>query len=410
MALRRSFLTIATAAVLAVSVAPAATATTDPDAREAASILATAEAGEPVTVVTTIDTPSGPTFETTVADSRREALGEITDALDEPGTVGVDVAHPVSIAGTLDTAAPVTSTARRPKRVNDSLRSRQWSLTRLWAEKVWRKSSGKGAVVAVIDTGVQATHPDLKGRVLKGYDFIGGDRSANDSNGHGTHVAGIVAATANNKRGIAGLAPSARILPVRVLDSAGNGNTLTVARGINYAVRKGADVINLSLAGTQSDVHIEAAVRNAIRRGVVVVAAAGNAGCSAPTSYPAALPGVIGVGATDRRNRVPGFSNCGTYVDLVAPGVSIRSTMIKRSAPGLGCSYGSSYCSLSGTSMASPHVAAAAAILVSRTRHRLGVTKMTRLLTSRADDRGQRGYDRVTGHGLLNIRRTLKGR
>lgn len=409
MALRRSFLTIATAAVLAVGMAPAATATTDPDAREAAAILATAEAGGPVTIVTTVQTPTGPTFETTVADTRREALADITDALDEPGTVGVDVAHPVSIAGTLDDA-PVAATARAPRRANDSLRSRQWSLTRLHAEKVWRKSRGKGAVVAVIDTGVQATHPDLKGRVMKGYDFIGGDRSANDGNGHGTHVAGVIAANAGNRRGIAGLAPSSRILPVRVLDSAGNGNTLTVARGINYAVRKRADVINLSLAGTQSDVHIEAAVRNAIRRGVVVVAAAGNQGCAAPTAFPAALPGVIGVGATDRRGRVASFSNCGSYVDVVAPGVSIRSTMIKRPGPGLPCTYGSSYCSLSGTSMASPHVAAAAAILVSRTRHRLGVTTMSKLLTTRADDRGVPGYDTVSGYGLLNVRRTLKGR
>lgn len=398
MALRRIILTLTTGAALAISVSPAATAGVDPVDPEAAAILATAPAGKPVTVVTTTQTADGPRFETTVADSRAEALKAISSALDEPAA-SVDISHPVSIA----------TTAQGTRRSNDSQRDRQWALNRLGAEKVWRKSRGKGIVVAVIDTGVQAGHPDLKGRVLKGRDYVQDDRSASDLNGHGTHVAGIIAANENNKRGIAGLAPSAKILPVRVLNSAGNGNTLAVARGIRWAVNQDADVINLSLAGDQPDGHVEAAVRYAAKRNVVVVAAAGNRGCAGPTSYPAAYPGVIAVGAINRNGGVEPYSNCGPYVDLVAPGTNIRSTMIRRPSLSLPCSRGKDYCMISGTSMASPYVAAAAAIVLARTRHKLGPIRVARLLTSRADDAAAPGFDNAAGNGILNVNRSLFG-
>jgi len=389
-----------------------ARAATDPVDPQAAGILASATAGDPVTVVTTTLTATGPRFATTVADSRTEALELISSALDGPATTGVDVAHPVSIAVTTakTPTAPKTNAARHAKRANDSLRARQWALTRLDAERVWRKSSGRGVVVAVVDTGVQADHPDLSGRVLKGRDFIESDRVANDRNGHGTHVAGTIAAKTGNKRGIAGLANSAKILPVRVLNSAGAGNTVTVARGIVYAVNKGADVINLSLAGDRPDAQVEAAIRYAAARNVVVVAAAGNRGCAAPTTFPAAYPGVIGVGAINRYGAVASYSNCGDYVDVVAPGTSIRSTMIRKPSLMLPCAYGKSYCLLTGTSMASPHVAAAAAIVISRTRHRLSAARVEALVTTLADDIGTPGYDTSSGYGIVNIKRSLAGR
>lgn len=411
MAPRRSILTLTTGLALIFAAVPAATATAGPGAvdGEAASILATAStpAGQPVTVVTTTQTSTGPRFTTEVADTRSEALDLIGTALERPATADVDVSHTVSIASTT-TSAPVSSASRR--RANDSQRSRQWALTVLDAEKVWRKSTGRGTVVAVVDTGVRATHPDLKGQVLKGWDFVGSDRSPDDNNGHGTHVAGIIAAKANNKRGIAGLAPRSRILPVKVLNSAGAGNTVDVSRGIVYAVNKGADVINLSLAGEQTDGQLEAAIAYAVRRHVVVVAAAGNSGCAAPTSYPAAYPGVIGVGAANRSGNPASFSNCGPYVDVIAPGTGIRSTSIPRPSPYLGCSYGNDYCSLDGTSMASPFVAAAAAVVISRTHHRLGPKAVQQLLTTRATDVGAPGYDTAAGFGLLNVKRALAGR
>lgn len=384
---------LVTGLALAISMAPAAQAA--PVDREAASILADAPKGEPVTVVTTTQTADGPQFSTEVADSRGDALDLISDALDEPATE-VDVAHPVSIAGT--------------RRSNDTFRPQQWALNKLKAEKNWRKSRGKGVVVAVIDTGVRAGHPDLKGRVKKGWDFIGSDGAASDMNGHGTHVAGAIAANSNNRRGVAGLAPSAKILPVRVLDASGNGNTAVVARGIVYAVNKGADVINLSLAGERPDAQTRAAVAYAIRKNVVVVAAAGNRGCGAPTTYPAAYPNVIGVGAIDRYNRVAPYSQCGSYVDVVAPGSSIASTMIYRSDPAFGCGYGTSYCRLSGTSMATPYASASAALLISRTKGKMRASKVRRLMTAKASNIGPRGRDAASGHGVVNPWRMMAGR
>ncbi|MET0930370.1 MAG: S8 family serine peptidase [Aeromicrobium sp.] len=401
MADHRTFLALTTVLALALGLASPAGAGTDPVAGEAAGILATATSGEPVTVVTTTDTADGPQFTTEVAESRGEARDLIESALDTPGTT-VDIAHPVSIA------------ARKAKRANDTYRDTQWALNRLKAETVWKKSAGQGVVVAVLDTGVRPDHPDLPGRVLKGWDFISSDNRATDGNGHGTHVAGIIAARSDNRRGIAGLANRARILPVRVLDSAGNGNTATVARGITYAVRKGADVINLSLAGDEPDGQMEAAIAYAIRKGVVVVAAAGNSGCGQPKSYspayPAAYPGVIGVGAIDRNARVAGYSNCGSYIDVVAPGSSIVSTTTYRPQYQLGCEYGLSYCRLSGTSMATPYAAAAAAILISRSKHRMSGGKVKAIMLAKADDIGARGRDVNAGYGVINPKRMLSGR
>ncbi|MET1038592.1 MAG: S8 family serine peptidase [Aeromicrobium sp.] len=403
MADRRIILAVTTVLALGLGVGSPATASTSAAAveKEAAGILATATAGEPLTVVTTTQTADGPRFTTEEAGTRGEALDLIAEALDEPG-VSVDVAHPMSIA------------ASKPRRVNDTYRTQQWALNRLEAETVWRKSSGKGIVVAVLDTGVRANHPDLRGRVVKGWDFIGSDNVANDANGHGTHVAGIIAARRNNDRGIAGLASQATILPVRVLDGNGNGNTATVARGITYAVKKGADVINLSLAGQTGDRHVAAAVAYAVKKGVVVVAAAGNSGCGQARSYtpayPAVYPGVIAVGATDRYDNVAPYSNCGSYVDVVAPGSSIVSTTVYAPHGGLGCGYGDNYCRLNGTSMATPYAAASAAVLMSRTRNRLGGAKIRAIMTGQAVDIGAPGRDSLAGYGLISPKRMMYGR
>lgn len=387
---------------LVVGSAPAATAGPTAIDREVAAVLATAPVGEPLTVVTTTQTGNGPRFTSQRASSRSEARDLIAAALSDRSTAGVGLDHPVSVA---DADARHSS-----KRANDTLRDRQWGLSRLQAEKVWRKSTGKEVVVAVVDSGVSRHHPDLVGQVLKGHDFVADDDAPDDNNGHGTHVAGIIAATADNKRGMAGLASSAKILPVRVLDAAGNGTTLTVARGIAYAVRKGANVINLSLTGDQQDPQVEAAVKYATDNDVVVIAAAGNQGCAGPTAYPAAYPGVIGVGALDRHGVVPSFSACGDSVDIVAPGRQVISTMIKRPGAGLPCTRGRSYCFLDGTSMAAPHAAAAAAILIARTRFRLSAVEVGDIMRTSADDIGVPGVDPSSGAGALNVRRMLTGR
>lgn len=391
---------MATGMVVAISLAPPAQAAASPTDREAAGILAEATPGEPLTVVTTTETANGPQFSTEVADSRGEALKLISTALAEPTTAAVDLAQPMSIAA---------KKKKKSRRANDMYRPQQWGLNRLGAETAWRKSTGRKVVVAVVDTGVRANHPDLRGRVMKGRDFIDGG-SASDANGHGTHVAGIIAARSNNKRGIAGLAPSSRILPVRVLDAAGNGSSATVARGIVYAVNKGADVINLSLAGAQSDGQTRAAVAYAVRRNVVVVAAAGNSGCGAPAAYPAAYPNVIGVGAIDRNGNVAPYSQCGSYVDVVAPGSSIVSTTIYSPHPGLGCGHGINYCVLNGTSMATPFAAASAALLISRTKGKLRAGKVRAIMTAKARNIGPRGRDVWSGRGVIDPRRMMAGR
>lgn len=359
--------------------------------RTASKILATATAGEPLKVVTTTRTSGAPKITTAVASSRSNALELIASRLAKSSTIGVDMAHPVRIATT-----------------NDTYRSRQWALTRFKAETAWKTATGRGVVVAVIDTGVRFSHPDFEGRVLKGYDVLRPGTASSDENGHGTHVAGIIAAMANNRRGIAGLARHARILPVRVLDKNGSGDTAGVAQGIVWAVDHGADVLNLSLSATRSDSATQAAVAYAVSKNVVVVAAAGNSGCGllgSPRTYPAAYDGVLGVGAITSSGAVSSFSNCGSYVDVVAPGSGIVSTMTRAPAKALGCS--ANYCTLSGTSMASPYVAAAAALEIQNIGRGWKQASVRAVIESTADDIGSRGRDNRSGTGILNPRRML---
>jgi hypothetical protein len=254
----------------------------------------------------------------------------------------------------------------------------QWALADIDAPRAWDAvPSARRAVVAVIDSGVRLEHPDLadalwtnEGEVpgnglddddngyvddVAGWDFVDDDadpspEGAGDAANHGTHVAGIVAATSGNKVGIAGVAPGALVMPIRAMQG-GAGRSDWVADGIDYAVRNGARVVNLSLGGAYSRL-VDDAIARAWREGVAVVAAAGNQGGSVAT-FPAASrsPGVLGVAATNPSRRLASFSNVGAGVDLGAPGVDILST------------FGASgYRGMSGTSMAAPHVAGALAL------------------------------------------------
>src|SRR3954469_8757552 len=206
----------------------------------------------------------------------------------------------------------------------DPLRAQQWGLDMINADAAHATSTGSGAVVAVIDTGVLASHEDLAGRLLPGYDFVDNDSDPNDGNGHGTHVTGIVAADEGNGLGIEGVAPGAKVMPIRVLDDDGNGTGEKVAKGIDYAVAHNADVINLSLGGDAigtilgGDDAFTKSVQNALDKGVVVIAAAGND--TAPfCEQPEVTGAILCVGAVDRRNMRSFYSSSG---DLVAPGGS----------------------------------------------------------------------------------------
>ena len=239
-----------------------------------------------------------------------------------------------------------------------------WNLDMIGAPEAWATNTngpgatGKGVTIAVVDTGIDYNHLEFEGRIRAGYDFVDGDSIAEDSNGHGTHVAGTIAA-AKDGRGMTGVAHDAKIMPIRVLDENGAGYLSDVIRGIRWATNNGADVINLSLGGTGYSQAMADAIRHASSRGTVVVMAAGNEGGASP-EYPAAhaIDHGIAVGAVQRDGRLANFSNrAGSQLlDYVtAPGVGITSTLP-----------GNRYGRYSGTSMAAPHVAGVAGLLKSQ--------------------------------------------
>jgi hypothetical protein len=262
-----------------------------------------------------------------------------------------------------------------------------WGISRIGANKVWENSSGSGVKVAIVDTGIQSNHPDLSSNISGGYDFVNNDTSAMDDNGHGTHVAGIVASTMNGV-GNVGASYSAQLMPVKVLNESGYGYLSDVAKGIYYAADNGARIINLSLGTDYDSDTLRKAVQYAANKGALLVAAAGN-NYGAPCSYPAAYSSVICVVAIDQYNKLAGFSNVGG--ELAAPGVSNYSTYIN-----------SSYAKLSGTSMASPHVAGSAALVMSACDG-CTTTEIRTVLRETAIDLGALDYDIIFGYGLVNL-------
>lgn len=248
---------------------------------------------------------------------------------------------------------------------NDPYYNKQYGLRIIKANQAWNTTKGRRlATIAVIDTGAQRNHPDLKGKLLTGYNFVGGNANTNDDNGHGTHVSGIAAAITNNKTGVAGTAWRNRILPVKSFDSNGTSTTDLIVKGILYAADQGAKVINMSFGGGSYSQTEADACAYAIKKGAVLVASAGNDGSSAK-SYPAAYPGVLSVAATDAKNAKASFSNYGKWVSVTAPGVEILSTYI-----------GSKYSYLSGTSMSAPFVSGVAGLLAAKGRTNTRIVKL----------------------------------
>jgi len=249
---------------------------------------------------------------------------------------------------------------------NDPKFTEQWHMKRAGAESAWEYACGQGVTVAVVDTGIACYDEggfmkgtDLAGTTcVDGYNFVGKNKIAADDQGHGTHVAGTIAQTTNNGVGVAGLAHCAKLMPVKVLSARGWGTMADVAEGIRWAADHGAQVINLSLGAPMKSNVVENAVKHAIKKGVVVVAAAGNSGRS--VGWPAAYPGVIAVSATDKNDSIAWFSSRGPEVSIGAPGVGVTQQTI--------CEAGKNKCEqwgvFNGTSMAAPHVAGAAALLV----------------------------------------------
>lgn len=290
-----------------------------------------------------------------------------------------------AVTSTVDSRAQATA-------VNDPLRSFQWALDYLKADTLQALHDASDVTVAVIDSGVQGSHPDLASVLVSdGTDFVkpGGNGTA-DGNGHGTHVAGIIAAVAGNGVGTVGLAKGAKILPIRVLDDNASGWNSDIAKGIVYAADHGAQVINLSLSSTSKDSVLNAAVQYARSKNVLVVASAGNSRLTgSPIAYPAAFPGVLAVGATDSHGVSAPFSTTGAYVGISAPGVNVLSTY-----------KGSNWTTMSGTSMAAPYVAAAAAVIKSA-KSTLAADQISAALTNTAFDKGVPGRDNEYGAGIV---------
>ena len=307
--------------------------------------------------------------------------------------------------GTLAGLAPRASAS------DDTYTSRQWALRRVGAENAWATGRGKGAVLAVIDSGVDLRHEDLRGSFVPGYDFVDDDSDPSDAFGHGTHVAGIAAARANNETGIAGVAPEVKVMPLRVLDDDGNGTTAGVTAAIHWAVDHGADVVNLSLSDGVTILNLFGspltnALNYAWSKGVVPVIASGN---DASFRTQLRTANALIVTATGPDDRLAPYANSVGFADwgIAAPGGTdadgkasmVYSTIWDRQGR---TRYGWGM----GTSMAAPHVAGAAAIL-----RGLGLSPratVDRLLQT-AKDLGPSGYDSTYGAGRLDVAAAVKG-
>lgn len=286
---------------------------------------------------------------------------------------------------------------------NDPYFSQQWALAKIQAPQAWDITRGASSiVVAIVDTGVDLNHPDLANKLTSSstwYDFGNGDTSPQDTHGHGTHVAGIVAAQSNNGVGVAGIGWETRIMPVKVFpDYSGSATWSAVAQGIRWATDHGANIINLSLGSYSPSQTVQDAIAYANNKGVLVVAAAGNGNTSSPL-YPAALAQSVAVASTNNNDQKSGFSNFGEWVDVSAPGSEIYSTC-----------WNDTYCYLSGTSMASPYVAGLGSLVLARNPS-LSPLQLRGIIQSTADniDGLNPGYGGLLGTGRIDAYDAVMG-
>lgn len=303
---------------------------------------------------------------------------------------------------------------------NDPMGKYQWHMNQINVQKAWPISTGSDVVVSVIDTGVAyREYKDFKPledlentRMVAGYDFVNKRSEAIDDHAHGSHVAGTVAQSTNNGKGVMGVAFSAAIMPIKVLSARGGGTLSNIADGIYFSADHGAKVINMSLGGGFAEATLRNAVAKAHAKGVIVVCAAGNESKGRP-SYPAAYDGAVSVSATDFQENLTFYSNYGPAIDIAAPGGDTRADRngdgypdgVLQNAPVPGQANRHDYLWFMGTSMACPHVAGVSALVES-----LGVTEpaaVERLLKNTARSKGKEGQEKGYGAGIVDAQRAV---
>ena len=274
---------------------------------------------------------------------------------------------------------------------NDVNYSDQWHLPKISAPTGWDICIGSNTIpIAIIDSGIDPTHPDLVAKLIEGYNFVGNNTDTHDVLGHGTAVAGVAAAITNNEEGVAGVAWETTIMPLVVLNSNNDATSFNIARAIEFAADAGIRVINMSLGGLSFSTTEQTAINYAWNKGSIIFACAMNNGINTP-HYPAACENVVAVSATNSSDTLASFSNYGDWIDIAAPGTSILTTN----------RYGG-YGSWNGTSFSSPIVAGLAALILS-VEPDLTNAQVVDLIEQYADDIGDPGYDINFGHGRVNV-------
>ena len=363
----------------------------------AAAIIVSATAGqisdEKIAVIIGFkDVPDAGLVETLGGDIKYQYRAIPAISAEMPGHTVLGLSHHPEVEYVeIDSKISIVETSSFFSWEKDNDPETSWGVDVIDAEKVHPVCTGKGIRVAVIDTGIDYKHPDLAANYRGGYDFVNGDTDPMDDNGHGTHVAGIVAAVDNDDIIIVGVAPEAEIYALKALNNQSNGQISDINAAIDWAIEHDMDIISMSLGGSGDFTSLHRICQKAHDEGIVLVAAAGNEH-GGNVSYPAAYYSVIAVSAMEKNGSIAEFSNTGSEIELAAPGVSILSTYLE-----------DGYASIAGTSMATPHVSGVVALLLSAD-DTLEPDEVRAILSATATDLGDEGRDKLYGYGLVNAK------
>jgi len=367
----------------------------------AAGVLCAAEPHVPGRLLAGRREPLDTTLEATTwrshrAVERRHLPGLGLHVLDVPEDSIDAIRQSLTATGLFDYVEPDYYAQQGQSTPNDSYYGSQWHLPKIGSSAAWSRTTGSASVViAVVDSGVYAAHPDLASKLVPGWNFVKNNADTSDVTGHGTEVAGTVAAATNNGIGVAGVSWASLVMPLVTVDATSFSAYSDVAAAIQYAADHKVRVINVSIGGTATSNTLQAAVNYAWAHGAMVFAAAMNSGATTP-NYPAACDHAIGVSATDESDHLAVFSNYGPWLTLSAPGTNILTTM-----------NGGGYGYVNGTSFASPITAGIAALVLS-VNPDLTNQQVLDILKQSADHPGQAGFDSSYGWGRVNAGRAIQ--